>query len=334
MNSYERVMNRLEGKPVDRLPNTSIVMMLAAKEAGCTYGEYVSDYHKLVEGNLICHEKYGIDLLSVVSDPMREASGLGTDVVIREEGVPYAREKRIRKLSDIDSLKVVDPGSNWRMNDRLEGVRLLRKNAGKDLPVCGWIEGALAESCDLMNMEWFFVNLLEEPEAMTHLMDICMEQNLLFAREQIKAGADIIGLGDAASSLIGYELYEEFALPYQQKMIQAIHNMGAKVKLHICGNVTKVLELIGKTGTDMLDIDQMVDLEYAANILPKSCCISGNIDPVSVMYNGTPKLIKQEVERCRKIGNQNWNFIAPGCEIPRDTPAENLIALQKAIEEE
>ena len=34
MNSYERVMNRLAGKPVDRIPNLSIVMLFAAKELG------------------------------------------------------------------------------------------------------------------------------------------------------------------------------------------------------------------------------------------------------------------------------------------------------------
>ena len=36
MNSFERVMNRLQGKPVDRIPNLSIVMMFAAKELGVT----------------------------------------------------------------------------------------------------------------------------------------------------------------------------------------------------------------------------------------------------------------------------------------------------------
>lgn len=36
MNSYDRVMNRLQGKPVDYIPNLSLTMMFAAKEAGVT----------------------------------------------------------------------------------------------------------------------------------------------------------------------------------------------------------------------------------------------------------------------------------------------------------
>lgn len=144
----------------------------------------------------------------------------------------------------------------------------------------------------------------------------------------------MIGLGDAASSLIGHSLYEEFALPYQQKMIRAIHDMGAKVKLHICGNVNSVLDLIGQTGTDIIDLDFMVDIERAADILPESCCICGNFNPVTVMYQGTPELVKQEVRRCKQIRNRNRNFISAGCEIPRDTPLENMVALKEAIEED
>lgn len=202
------------------------------------------------------------------------------------------------------------------------------------MPVVGWVEGALAESCDLMNMQEVFMNLLDEPDIMKQMMDICMEQNLLFAEAQVKAGADIIGLGDAASSLIGHPLYEEFALPYQQKMISAIHKMGARVKLHICGNVNTVLDLIAQTGADMVDLDYMVDIEKAAEILPDTCCICGNFNPVTVMFQGSPELIRKEVGRCKKISHKNRNFIAPGCEIPRDTPIENIIALRDAIAED
>lgn len=110
------------------------------------------------------------DMLCAISDPMREAEGLGAKVVIPDEGVPNSPVKRIQKLSDIDTLKVVDPASSWRMNDRLEAVRLMKQRAGNDVPVVGWIEGALAESCDLMNMQEVFMNLLDEPEAMEQLM--------------------------------------------------------------------------------------------------------------------------------------------------------------------
>lgn len=333
MTSYERVMNRMAGKPVDRLPNFNLVMMFAAEQLGVPFGRYCTDYHLLADGACLCHEKFGLDMLCAISDPMREAEGLGAKVIIPEDAVPYSREKRLQSVEDIDTLKIVDPASSRRMNDRLEAVRLMKQRAGQDVPVVGWVEGALAECCDLMDMQEAFVNLLDEPEAMEQLLDICMQQSLWFAKEQIAAGADIIGIGDAATSLIGHGLYEEFVLPYQKKMIQAIHDMGAKVKLHICGNLNPVLDLIAQTGTDIADMDHMVDIKKASEIFPESMCICGNFDPVGVLYSGTPELVKQEVRRCKEISLKNHNFISAGCEIPKGTPLANMKAMQEALEE-
>lgn len=331
MNSYERVMSRLEGRTVDRLPNMNLVMMFGAVQAGVSFGEYVTDYRYLAEGALRCHEKFGFDMVCVISDPMREAEGLGAEIVVPDSGVPYSPRKRVQKLSDIDTLKVTEPSLGRRMNDRLEAIYYLKQRVGDEVPVVGWIEGAIAESCDLMGVQEFFMNLIDEPEKMNQLMSICMEQCLMFAKAQVDAGADIIGLGDAATSLLGPSLYEEYALPYQKKMIRAIHDMGAKVKLHICGNLNPVMEYVAQTGADIVDLDSMVDIERAAHILPENCCISGNFNPVSVVYQGTPQLIQEEVWRCMGIQDINRNMIAAGCEIPRDTAEENVMAIQNAI---
>ena len=333
MNSYERVMNCLAGKPVDRMPNMSLVMMFAAKQAGVTYGEFVSDYRLLVEGNLICYEKFGFDMFCAVSDPMREAEGFGAKVIIEPDKVPYSPVKRIQTRADIATLKVTDPSMSRRMNDRIEAVRLMREKAGKDIPVCGWIEGALAESCDLMAMDEFFMDLFDEEEEVLELLEICSEQAILFAREQVRAGADIIGVGDAASSLIGPVMYEKHALPYQQKIINAIHDMGAKVKLHICGDLNPVLHLVAKTGADIVDVDFMVDMKKAVEMMPKTTCVCGNMHPVDIIYNGTSQMVKDDVKRCMDILRPYHGIIAPGCEIPKDTPEENVKAIYDALVE-
>ena len=331
MNSYTRVMNRLSGKPVDRIPNMSIVMMFAAKQNGITYGQYCSDYRHLADSAILCHEKFGFDMVSAISDPMREAEGFGAKVIIPDDAVPYSPVKRLQSLSDIDTLRVIDPSLGCRMSDRVEAVRLLKQRVGMDVPVVGWVEGALAESCDLMHMQEVFINLLDEPEAMEQLLDICARQGILFAKAQVEAGADIIGLGDAATSLIGPALYEEFVLPYQQKMIQAIHEAGAKVKLHICGNINPVMHLVAQTGADIVDCDFMVDMDRAADILPKGCCICGNFNPVEVLYEGTPEMVRQATKTCMALSDKNNNFVAPGCEIPKDTPVENVLAIHETL---
>ena len=44
-------------------------------------------------------------------------------------------------------------------------------------------------------------------------------------------------------------------------------------------------------------------------------------------------MVKAEVRRCKTLSRRNHNFIAPGCEVPKDTPPENMLALLEALRE-
>ncbi|MBE0686297.1 MAG: hypothetical protein IH585_09880 [Anaerolineaceae bacterium] len=67
-------------------------MTFAARRICCTYDQYVQEYRLLVEGNLHCCDEYEIDMLSAISDPMRETHDLGARVVFTNDDVPYASE--------------------------------------------------------------------------------------------------------------------------------------------------------------------------------------------------------------------------------------------------
>lgn len=331
MNSYERLMNRMAGKPVDRLPNLNIVMMFAAKEIGIPFGKYVTDYRLLADGVCHCYEKYHLDCLWAISDPMREAEGFGAEVTIPEDNVPYSPTPLLGDMMQVAKLKPIEPTAGRRMNDRLEGVRLLKERAAGEVPVIGWVEGAFAESCDLVGVSQMMMNVYDYPEETAQLQKICLEQAQKFALAQVQAGADIIGIGDAAASLIGPALYEEFVLPYQRRLIQSIHDAGCIAKLHICGNINRVLELTAQTGADMIDCDHMVDMKRAAGLArPNGACVCGNFDPVSILLRGTVEEVRQAVRGCYDMGT-GTNVMAAGCEVPRMTPPENLMAVYEEL---
>lgn len=280
---------------------------------------------------LKCYEKYHLDVLSVCPDSMREAEGLGASVTIPDDDVPFSPSHFLNDITDIHKLKVVDPSLSRRMNDRLEAIHFLKERVHKEVPVVGWVEGAVAESCDLMDMSTFMCEMLDESDAVHELLSICCEQSKQFALAQLNAGADIIGIGDAASSLIGPALYEEFALPYQKQLISEIQKAGGKVKLHICGDLNPVLHLVAQTNADIIDLDHMVDINRASELFPKSSCIDGNFDPVQVLLQGTPQIVKESVEKCLSISKVNNNMIAAGCEVPKHTSMENLMAVYETL---
>ena len=330
MNAKERLLGRIAGKPIDRVPNMNIVMMFAARQMNLTYGKIVRDAKLLSRGMEICHEKFGIDCLWTISDSMREASDLGGNVTVPEgDAVPFCKTPLIRDEHDIARLRMVRPEDGAAMSDRLEAVRLLKEYARGEACVVGWVEGAFAQACDLMGVQNFLLFMMDEPEAACDLLDFCNELELQFALAQIREGAEIIGVGDAATSLIGEKWYREFAFEREKKLISAIHEAGALVKLHICGNINPFLELASQTGCDILDCDHMVDMEKAAKLMAGKGCACGNFDPVSVVLRGTPDDVRRATLRCVSFGDNT--IAAAGCEIPVDTPEENVLATHLAL---
>jgi uroporphyrinogen decarboxylase len=331
MTSLERLNARLLGKPVDKIPNMNIVMAVVAKAAGASYREYVSDYRKLAEGNMICAEKYGLDSVSVISDPMREASAFGIEVTFPENAVPYAEKPLIQDDFDLSVLKHFDPAESERTLDRIKGCELLRQKAGNDFPVIGWIEGCVAEAADLRGINELLMDMASGEEYLDDFLPIIHEQQKHFALAQLKAGADFIGVGNAAASLIGPNLYRKYGFNWDKAIVDFIHENGGRVKLHICGNISPLLEQLREVAPDILDVDWMVDFGRAAKVFAGTkTAVSGNMDPVEVMMRGNPRSIAEATERCIEAGTET-TLIAAGCEVPVATPEENFLAMYKML---
>ncbi|WP_070000368.1 uroporphyrinogen decarboxylase family protein [Cellulosilyticum sp. I15G10I2] len=324
MNSYERVMARLQGKEVDKIPNLNIVMAFAAKYINIPYSHFAADYRYLVEGNIKCCEAFGIDVVTAMSDPWREAHSFGAKIIFPEDDIPYCNEKLIKDYAIVKDLKVKSPFEDERLLDRIRAIELYKKEVGGKYPIVGWVEGALAEAADLRGVSELMMDLILEPEAVTELFEKIYEVQYAFMKAQVEAGADIIGIGDAVASLIGPELYCQYALPYEKRIIQDIHKLGAQAKLHICGNIEPLLEDIAAAGADIVDIDWMVNFEKAVELFKGTrTCACGNMDPVAVFLKGNKEIITREVGKCMAMADEK-TLLAAGCEIPKYTNFENL----------
>jgi len=330
MNPKKRVYDRLSGKKVDKIPNLNIIMTFAAKYINVPYSKYVTDYRYLVEGNIKCCEEFGIDMVSAISDPCREGHDMGAEIKLPYDDVPSFQEPLIDDYKRLEKLKVINPLEGKRMKDRIKAVELFKKEVGDTYPILGWIEGAFAEACDLRGMNQAMLDLYEHTEEVHQLLEICTKQAIIFAEEQIKAGADFIGIGDAAASLIGPENYKKFVLPYEKRIIKAVHDLDAKVKLHICGDINSLLELLIETRADIIDLDWMVDFGKAVQTFKGKASANGNFDPVGVLLQGSPKKVQEAVKYCVNKGDKT-TFISAGCEVPKDTSFENLYAINKML---
>jgi MtaA/CmuA family methyltransferase len=175
------------------------------------------------------------------------------------------------------------------------------------------------------------MDLIKRPVWLKELLEKSVEVEIAFACAQIDAGAHIIGIGDAVASQISPRMYREFALPYEQRISAAVTAKGAIPRLHICGNTTHLLKEMAHSGALIVDIDWMVNLHQAAEVL-EGVLVCGNLDPVAVFLQGTPEQVRQGVFANAAAASPGW-ISAGGCEIPDQTPVENLKAQSQALQE-
>jgi MtaA/CmuA family methyltransferase len=155
---------------------------------------------------------------------------------------------------------------------------------------------------------------------------------LRFARAQGEAGADIIGVGDPAASLVGPKIYQEFVWPFERKLVDGLHALGVRVRLHICGNTRLILEGMGKLGCEIVDLDSAAPLQMARAAMGPSQVLLGNLDPVRDLRAGTPGSVYAAVAECHSQAGSRF-IVGAGCEVPRDTPTANVHALVRYARE-
>jgi len=329
MHGYERYCGLLQNRPIDCLPRIPILMQYAAEYIGSDYAAFASDYRTLVQANEACARDFGIDQLSTISDAYRETQGFGATVTYVKDGPPHSTHP-LQHNRELAGLLQPDPLQSARMLDRVRAVEAYSRKAPRDRSVLGWIEGPAAEAADLRDVTAFLMDLMDDEGYAAALMDRCVANAIAFARAQVNAGADTIGIGDAIASQVDPHTYERLIQPREKQIVQAIHAMGAHTRLHICGNITHLLPGIADLGVDILDVDHMVNMATVRQAVGGRVVLAGNIDPVAVVLRGTPETIRQHILRnYAEVGNPF--MVNAGCEIPSGTPVENLRALCEPV---
>ncbi len=319
-------MDFLDGRAVDRPPFHPILMRFAAKYSGVNYRDFCLNYRDKCSTNLRCTTDFSYDWVNVMSDAYAEAASFGTKISYPLNSLPVVDSLLINDIQDIDKLMPLKVNEHPRLVSRIDEIGYFKKLVGDSQFICGWVEGPLAEYCDVRDLSAACLDFYEHPKALTKALEIITESALTFLEAQIKAGAHCIGIGDAVCSLISPDLYNEYVLPLEKALVDHAHALGAKVKLHICGNTTAILPDMIRTGADIIDVDHLVgSMEKFLPLLSANQVFSGNTDPVSVIQNGTLAEVEASVQSCF-TSTKGRGIVSAGCEITPDTTVERLLA--------
>ena len=331
MRSLDRVRNLVAGQPVDHLPAQPMIMMLAAKHLGVSFLDYTRDGRLMAAGQLKIAEDFDVDCLLTCSDPAREVVDIAGEgsiewlpdqgPVINEEQAALVDPTRLRRF------RLPDPLGGGRMHDRIKAIEIMRHAVGDEKSIVGWVEGPLALGAELRGLSRIMTDFLDDPGFVNDLLDFTTEVALCYAEAQIQAGADTIGMSDAAASMMGPKYYSQFVHPRQQRIFREIKRRHPHIltRQHICGQTGPLLDRMRELAVDIYELDFPVNLKKAKPIL-QDRVISGNVSTVTTLLNGTPEEVYAAAGECHATCGDRF-IVGSGCEVSPLTPPENLRAL-------
>lgn len=330
MNERERLLSVLAREPVDRVPvvsptQTGTVDLM--KASGAFWPQANSDPRLMCELSLAAHTVAGLEGCRVPFDAAVDASAFGavtSHESERRQPAITGRPVTSRDLADI--IPIPDPRRDGRAPVVLEAVALLRERLGGGTPVlCGAIS-AFTLACQLRGEAAALMDLLIDPGYLRVVLDKAFQWNVEYAQEAVGAGADVIVMVDATASgdILGADQFEEFAQPYEKRLVQVVRAAGARSILHICGNTALNLPLMKGTGADGISVDQSMDIRAVKRLLGTRVAAVGNISPTDTLLFRSPEYVVEECKECIEAGT---DVLAPGCGFAPETPLANMRAM-------
>lgn len=209
--------------------------------------------------------------------------------------------------------------------------------------VVGEQAGCWQDACVLYGTEQLIFATFDKPDWVHEFLNILLEQKLAFIEESLKgAKADLVETGGGASSnnVISPSIHEEFCLPYDRKIHEALKSIGHKTVYHTCGGMTKILDLILKNGCDASETlspvgvgGDITDPDIVVEKFKGKLAMIGGLDQFEVLTDGTPKRIRDEVKRLFERFGNNGGYIMSASDHFFHAPKENLKAYADAARE-
>jgi uroporphyrinogen decarboxylase len=335
--SKELVKTALQGLPTPRVPTGPLAVHFCARVAGVSVREYTLKPRVLAEAVIRYYERFRPDAIWVSADTWVSAQAMGAQVEATGPDQPLGGvgPPRIRSTADIDRIPPVDVNAQGRYPLMIEALERVAEALGKEVFIVACFDQyPFSLAAALMGINEIMVKLVEDRPMVLALMERCLEYGLAYGRALGQAGADLLSGGDSPAGLIGPRAYEEVALPFEMRLIAGLKKLSSRpISLHICGRALPILARMAASGADVLEIDHGVELEEACRIAGPDIALWGNLDPVSVLAQGTPEAVRQAsqaaLRTAERYGHRRF-VLSSGCTLAMETPEENLQAMLRA----
>ncbi len=298
MNSSERVRTALKLGQPDRVPVLEFVVDEKVARAAVPGCRDVADcMDQLDMDGVGCGAAFEVVSHNADSSYLDE---WGVKYLPGPEAVAHPICGPIVTLDDARAYAPPDPESPHRLGQLPELVQRYKGNRA----ICFHHRAAFMWSAYLMGLDNFLMNFLAEPELVEITMEKVLRCNMRIVQRAIRAGAEVIILGDDYAGNLGPMMspahFRQFVLPCLQRMIAMIHEEGALCIKHSDGNLYSLLDMIVSAAPDGINPIEPVagmDLARVKQLVGDKVCVTGNIDCAQLLPHGTRQEVRDAVRQ-------------------------------------
>jgi uroporphyrinogen decarboxylase len=337
MNSIERCCAAIRREMPDRVPVIPLIISHAVKLAGIPFCDYNRDPRIIADCQIAAWRRYGYDGIHVTTDNWILPEALGVQVRFDAYLPPTGLERPLANSRDLARLPAISTAKTAaRMPLLPAATRYAREAAGAECFIkTNFDQGPFSLASAVRGIDNFILDLHDDEQFALELLDICAEMVFQLGLAVGQAGAHAVTFGDAVAGLISRKDFLKFAWPFEKRVIERLQAaLGIPVFLHICGRTMHILDCMAETGADCLELDYQNDFAEVKRRVGRRTCLEGNLEPSGLLLSGTPEAVYQKSrEVIQAAGAGGGLILSSGCEVPRDTPPENIDAMVRAASE-
>ena len=336
MSGKERLLAALRHEATGQTPWVPFAGVHAGKLRGYTAMEVLKDGAKLLESLLAVNQVYDPDGQPVIFDLQVEAEILGCDLLWAELGPPTVASHPLGTRMEVPAH--LPEASEGRLPLILEVMRQMKARVGETTALYGLVCGPMTLASHLRGTE-IFMDSYDNPDFLRALLDYACSVTLRMSDLYREAGMDVIAVVDPLVSQVSPKHFKNFLSQPYETIFKELRASGVYSSLFVCGDATKNMDVMCQSGPDSISIDENIDLPAAKAITDRyNITIGGNIPLTTRMLLGSQQdnmkfvidLLDALRDPARGLAENNF-ILAPGCDMPYDTPTENVVGVLQAV---
>jgi len=332
MTQKELLFSALRHEVTERAPWVPFAGVHAGALIGADAVELLTNEDVLVKALLEVNRLYKPDGQPVVFDLQLEAEILGCQLLWAKDGPPSVANHPLADTMTVPCRCTLPKPEDGRLPMVLSAMRRMKEAVGETTALYGLICGPFTLASHLRGND-IFMDMYDDEEYVKDLLGYCVDCGKLMSDYFIEAGMDVIAVVDPLVSQISSAHFEEFLTDPFADLFAHIKEKGAFSSFFVCGDATRNIEVMCKTKSDSISVDENVDILAAKAITDKyNILIGGNIPLTSIMLHGTQQdNMKYVVDLLAKVKEYKNLIIAPGCDMPYAVPIDNVIGITQAV---